>query len=40
MVRTVRPIALLVALLFITGCAALVVGAGAGAGVYTWIKGE
>jgi hypothetical protein len=40
MVRTVRPIALLVALLFTTGCAALVVGAGAGAGVYTWIKGE
>jgi hypothetical protein len=40
MVRTVRPIALLVVLLFTTGCAALVVGAGAGAGVYTWVKGE
>jgi hypothetical protein len=40
MLRTVKPIVLLVALFFITGCAALVIGAGAGAGVYTWIKGE
>ena len=40
MVRAVNPIVLLVTLLFTTGCAAVVVGAGTGAGVYTWIKGE
>ncbi len=40
MARTVTAITLLVALLFTAGCAAMVVGAGAGAGVYTWIKGE
>lgn len=40
MARTVTAITLLVALLFTAGCAAVVVGAGAGAGVYTWIKGE
>ena len=40
MARPLTAITLLVALLFTTGCAALVVGAGAGAGVYTWIKGE
>jgi len=40
MARTIAAIPLLVALLFIGGCAAIVVGAGAGAGVYTWVKGE
>jgi hypothetical protein len=40
MTRTVMVTTLLVALLFTAGCAALVVGAGTGAGVYTWIKGE
>jgi len=40
MARTVIAITLLSALLFTAGCAAIVVGAGAGAGVYTWIKGE
>jgi len=40
MARTAAAITLLVALLFTAGCAAIVVGAGAGAGVYTWIKGE
>lgn len=40
MARTITAITLLVALLFTAGCAAVVVGAGAGAGVYTWIKGE
>jgi len=38
--RTVIAITLLFALLFTGGCAAIVVGAGAGAGVYTWVKGE
>lgn len=27
-------------LFFTSGCAAVLVGAGAGAGVYTWVKGE
>ena len=40
MVRTVSAITLLFALLFTTGCAAIVAGAGAGTGVYTWVKGE
>ena len=40
MARTVTAITLLFALLFTAGCAAIVVGAGAGAGVYTWVKGE
>jgi hypothetical protein len=40
MVRTVTAITLLVGLLFTAGCAAIVVGAGTGAGVYTWVKGE
>ena len=40
MARTATAITLLVALLFTAGCAAIVVGAGAGAGVYTWVKGE
>lgn len=40
MVRTAVAITLLFALLLTAGCAAIVVGAGAGAGVYTWIKGE
>ena len=40
MTRSVIVTTLLVALLFTTGCAALVVGAGTGAGVYTWMKGE
>lgn len=40
MVRTAVAIALLATLVTMTGCAALVVGAGAGAGVYTWVKGE
>ena len=38
--RTIMGIALVSALLFAAGCAAVVVGAGAGAGVYTWVKGE
>jgi hypothetical protein len=33
-------ITVLAALLFTASCAAVVVGAGAGAGVYTWVKGE
>ena len=36
----VRLILLLLSLFCTTGCAAVVVGAGAGAGVYTWVKGE
>ena len=40
MARTITAITLLSTLLFTAGCAAIVVGAGAGAGVYTWIKGE
>ncbi len=40
MARIATAITLLVALLFTAGCAAIVVGAGAGAGVYTWVKGE
>ena len=32
--------ALLLSILVATGCAAVVIGAGAGAGVYTWVKGE
>jgi len=40
MVRTAVAITLLAAMLMTAGCAALVVGAGAGAGVYTWVKGE
>ncbi|MCB2146418.1 MAG: DUF3568 domain-containing protein [Deltaproteobacteria bacterium] len=40
MARTITAITLLSALLFTAGCAAIVVGAGTGAGVYTWVKGE
>lgn len=40
MARTITAIILIAALLFTAGCAAIVVGAGTGAGVYTWIKGE
>jgi hypothetical protein len=40
MARTITAITMLFALLLTAGCAALVVGAGAGAGVYTWVKGE
>lgn len=40
MVRTVIATVLLAALLLTAGCAAVVVGAGAGTGVYTWVKGE
>ncbi len=40
MVRTAIAITLLSVLLITAGCAAIVVGAGAGAGVYTWVKGE
>jgi len=40
MVRTAIAITLVATMLFMAGCAALVVGAGAGAGVYTWVKGE
>lgn len=40
MVRTFCRLAAIAALLLTTGCAAVVVGAGAGAGVYTWVKGE
>ena len=40
MARTLTAITLLFAMLFTAGCAAIVAGAGAGAGVYTWVKGE
>jgi hypothetical protein len=40
MARTVTAITLLFVLLCTAGCAAIVVGAGAGTGVYTWVKGE
>ena len=40
MVRTAIAITLLAAMLMTAGCAAIVVGAGTGAGVYTWVKGE
>jgi hypothetical protein len=40
MARTTAMSIILSALLFTAGCAAIVVGAGAGAGVYTWVKGE
>ncbi|BBO75009.1 hypothetical protein DSCW_24260 [Desulfosarcina widdelii] len=40
MVRNAVAIILLAALVTTAGCAALIVGAGAGAGVYTWVKGE
>ena len=40
MMRTMGSVTILAALLFTAGCAAIVVGAGAGAGVYTWVKGE
>jgi hypothetical protein len=38
--RAVIAVTLVAALLLTTGCAAVVVGAGAGTGVYTWVKGE
>jgi hypothetical protein len=38
--RSLIAVALMAALLLTTGCAAVVVGAGAGTGVYTWVKGE
>ncbi len=38
--RTAIAMTVLAALLMTAGCAALVVGAGTGAGVYTWVKGE
>lgn len=40
MVRTTVVMTVLVALMVSGGCAAVIAGAGAGAGVYTWIKGE
>jgi hypothetical protein len=40
MVRTAVAMTLLAAMITMAGCAALIVGAGAGAGVYTWVKGE
>jgi hypothetical protein len=40
MARTTAMSIILSALLFTAGCAAIVVGAGAGAGVYTWVKGD
>ena len=40
MMRTALVVALVATVLMTAGCAALVVGAGAGAGVYTWVKGE
>ena len=40
MSRTIAVITLLLALLITAGCAAVIVGAGAGASVYTWVKGE
>ena len=38
--RFVILVCMLSALTFTGGCAALVIGAGAGAGVYTYVKGE
>lgn len=40
MARFATWISMLFALVLTTGCAALVIGAGAGAGVYTYVKGE
>ena len=40
MKRTAGKILLLCAAIVTTGCAAVVIGAGAGAGVYTYVKGE
>jgi hypothetical protein len=40
MARSVHSIGLLLTSIIITGCAAVVIGAGAGAGVYTYVKGE
>jgi hypothetical protein len=40
MARTISMITVLSTLLFMAGCAAIVVGAGTGVGVYTWVKGE
>jgi hypothetical protein len=40
MVRAVILVCILAALTFTAGCAALVIGAGAGAGVFTYVKGE
>lgn len=40
MVRNAVAMTLLAAMITMVGCAALIVGAGAGAGVYTWVKGE
>ena len=40
MARTTTIITLISALLLTAGCAAVIVGAGTGAGVYTWVKGE
>jgi hypothetical protein len=40
MARSVSLIGILLALSIFAGCAALVIGAGAGAGVYTYVKGE
>jgi len=38
--RAVFTGSLVAILLGLVGCAAIIVGAGAGAGVYTWVKGE
>lgn len=38
--RNLTASLLMVALIFTAGCAAIVVGAAAGAGVYTWSQGE
>ena len=38
--RAVIAVGLLAVWLLTAGCAAVVVGAGAGTGVYTWVKGE
>ena len=40
MVRPIVSAILMAALLLTAGCAAVIVGAGAGTGVYTWVKGE
>lgn len=40
MTRPLVAVTLIVSLFIFTGCAAIVVGAGASAGVYTWVKGE
>lgn len=40
MARIITAVTLLATLFLTAGCAAIIVGAGAGTGVYTWVKGE